>query len=99
MKNTKKIKLTERDILEITLPNGNSVRIETIAGTKISNIEFDMINNEQGEISIVDVTSFGTFTDVATWFKGGVKKISKKSSKKWFSIGTENKERFTIFKS
>ena len=78
MKNTKKIKLTERDILEITLPNGNSVRIETIAGTKISNIEFDMINNEQGEISIVDVTSFGTFTDVATWFKGGVKKISKK---------------------
>ena len=53
MKNTKKIKLTERDILEITLPNGNSVRIETIEA--VGNENKIKINKNSDKIQGLDV--------------------------------------------
>ena len=97
---TKNMVLTDIDILNITLQNGTTIKIDTIKDSKISHINMEFKNNVEGEVESVKITDFSGFTSVGTWFKGGAKKVLKQAKKHWFKVGTkDNINSITIFKS
>ena len=87
------ITLKNDDTLNITLPNGNKVVIDS--HSDISNIAIANTDTLKGCIDYVKITNFGKFNSVKTWFEGGIKKISKNAQKNWFNIG----EDITLFKN
>jgi len=87
------ITLKNKDTLNITLPNGNIIQIES--RENISNISIKNKNTYEGSIEMIEITNYGMFNSIHNWFKGGIKKVSKTSKKRWFQIGQD----ITLFKN
>ena len=87
------ITLKNEDTLNITLPNGNRVKISS--HKNISDIAIQNIDTFNGSIECVKITNYGRFNDIYSWFKGGIKKVSKSAEKRWFNIG----ENITLYKN
>ena len=87
------ITLKNEDTLNITLPNGNIIQIENHGN--ISNISIENKDTYEGSIEAVRITNFNRFNSVSNWFKGGIKKVSKTSKKRWINIGND----ITLFKN
>tara|TARA_R100001086_G_scaffold241662_1_gene168736 strand:+ start:89 stop:361 length:273 start_codon:yes stop_codon:yes gene_type:complete len=89
----KNITLKNEDTLNITLPNGNVIDI--YSHDNISNITIQNRNTYEGSIKAVKITNFRRFNSVSNWFKGGIKKVSKTSKKRWINIGND----ITLYKN
>lgn len=89
-----KINLKNEDTLNITLPNGNKVEIES--HNNISTIDIRNVGlTYDARIQTVSVDNYPCFNSVYTWFKGGLKKVSKNTTKRWVRIG----KGITLFKN